>query len=611
MTDRNSPGKHGKHKSRFAKSSADLWMVMVVGTTTIFIIAVDWLGASLLHTFFGPRDERLLLEPLTVTVERTDAVIQRWSMTALGLSATIVALFVLAWVLSTWVQGRDRKRKQRDSADATPTLNAWKKLWLSLALLIFAITLGWSSAGLEQWLMGDHGSLQHLSDRFSIAVSALFIGVLVGALGISIKNRRKPWRYWLVMSLSAIGIVLVATSWFTSVHIPPASVLLFLALSWGYLLFQLVWSYAIPQNFSSDEKPPPRRHLICFISDQVASKPFERGYAFDKFEDHVQARFDGHADIAEALIRAFREWTSHSSMPEDTPELPADFADALVIVLYALQQELSEGFAQQGSEPLQSVFLRLHKRLDKSSLDDEKTSLNDLKSSSNLELELLAVHLLGEVWRMHRQPVGRNSMLSDLIKAYQTLTGIRAKWLMPVISAEHNLGLGTEASSRSLNSPTMQEMTCVFSESQTKDGKRSGSFEAIEQFAWLFEVLFRRYYGLQSDLPLFSVFLPELERRRPAELVRLDDAIRQPGALGIDFLDYEQCSQAIVDIIRHLSEHPEDEIAIDFTGGLKPTTMAAVFATTFSHATSQYVDTNEFTVYGFDMRYHDIRFLIS
>lgn len=604
MTDRNSPGNHGKHKSRFAKSSADLWMIMVVGTTTVFIVAVDWLGASLLHTFFGPRDERLLLEPLAVAVERADAVIQRFSITALSLSVTIVALFVLAWVLSTWVQGRDRKRKQRNPADAAPALNAWKKLWLSIALLVFAITLGWSSAGLEQWLMGDHGSLQHLSDRFSIAVSALFIAVLIGALGISIKNRRPPWRYWLVTSLSAIGIVLVATSWFTSVHIPPAPVLLFLALSWGYLLFQLVWSYAIPQNFSSDEKPPPRRHLICFISDQVAARPGEGGYALDQFEGHVQARFDGHADTADALIRAFREWTSRTSMPEDTQELPAQFADALLAALYTLQQDLSEGAGQQEPEPVRNVFLRLNQKL-------EQSSLNSLKSSSCLDLELLAVHLLGEVWRMHRQPVGRNSMLSDLIKAYQTLTGIRAKWLMPVISAEHNLGLSTEEASHSSDTTTMQEMTCVFSESQTKGGKRTGSFEAIEQFAWLFEVLFRRYYGLGSDAPLFSVFLPEIERRKPAELVRLDDAIRQPGALGIDFLNYEQCSQAIVDIIRHLSEHPEDEIAIDFTGGLKPTTMAAVFATTFSHATSQYVDTNEFTVYGFDMRYHDIRFLIS
>ena len=603
--------------SVFKKSSADLWMLLVVTTSIIFIVSVDWLSASLLHQLFGPREEDLLLRPLTFLLEKEGRSVELLSMTAFSVAATVVGIFVFIWVLGFLWQRTRRTGRGHDPAASSMALTPVQKLLLSIALIFFALALGWTSAGLEQLLIVDLGNLQTHSLAFNIVVILLFLTALGFLYWIAEVSRRPLLRYWLIIALAICGALLTASQLLTNWVFPAGIILLLLSLTWGYVLFQLVWSYAIPQNFSAREKPPRQSHLITFISDQNMKRPQNSDFTTGQFEDLLRTRFEGDPRVAEAMVQAFREWLDCDSTLQESPGLSTNFAQALLNLLSEIYQCIKKVDLAVDRISLDTVIEAVREK-------DSAQSFPVLKRSSCLFLDLLAIHMLSKLWAIsvHQDAIGPTT-LSALIIGYQKLTGVRVKWLMPVISAEHNLGLIADAGDGSPSASKLQELSLVFSEARNDENvTRTGSFEAISQIAWLFEGLFRQYYQLKCRDLCFTVFLPQTKGVRDAELKSLKGFLGRAmptlalspsddDRIGIDFLDYEQCSQAIVEIIRYLSRHPEDELAIDFTGGQKPTTMAAVFATTFSHATSQYVDTNEYTVYGFDMRYHDIRFLIS
>lgn len=614
-SDKAPPSSSDPPRGRFRQSSADWWMLLVVLTSMVFIIAVDWLGATLLHRLFGPRDEDLLLEPITISVQRMGNEVELVTTSALSLAAIVVIVFVLTWVLTAFRQGSASRRRDRASPGEGTGLTVVQKLSLSIALVIFALALGWTSAGLERWLIGDLDTMETLSLAFSVASIALFVAVLGFLFWIRKVNRRPLRRYWLIIFLTVAGVLLTVTSCFIDWDIPAGLILLLLSLSWGYVLFQLVWSYAIPQNFSAHKKPPRQSHLISFVSNQNMKKPENGACTLDQFELLLRDSFDEDPGAADTLTQAARQWRKSDPAMQDAVQLPTDFVRALLNLLQAMHERIKgrKSMPQSVEDVIESIGNTF-----------DKAAIAELRRSSCLALDLLAIHMVAKIWSIQRiSDSDQDAKLSELIKAYQSLTGIQIKWLMQVVSAEYNLGLDSAGGEASPHSTTMREMTFVFSEAKPDNGEATGSFESIGQIAWLFEVMFREHYGLERQAPYFSVFLPEILKIRSARLSSLVDFIpEKSGAqtpadfdrlnpIGIDFLDYTQCSQAIVQIIRDLSEHPEDELAIDFTGGLKPTTMAAVFATTFSHATSQYVDTNDYSVYGFDMRYHDIRFLVS
>lgn len=595
----------------FRKTSADWWMLQVVVAATVFIIAVDWLGATLLHRLFGPRDDSLLLEPFTISIERQGNEVMLFSLPALSLAVTVLVVYVLFWVLGAIGQRKRQHQRGLAKPNDNELLNAGKKSVLSVALLIFAIALGWASTGLEQWLVGDIGTLERLSGLFSLIVVALFLLVLGFLYLIKKVNRRGLFRYWLVISLLLAGVTLTILNWYVFPAIPPGTILLLLSLVWGYVLFQLVWSYAIPQNFSTDEKPPRQTHLISFVSKPFLKRVPAGEASLEEFAVQIGKNFGEQSKTARDLIQSTRQWVQCEASLSRTTKLPSGFPEALMTFLRVIYDYLEDPQQRDAEKSPTDAFAAI-----------DKKTIGTLEASSSLELNLLTIYLLSRLWSS-KQPYADKGSLSELIQAYQTLLGIQIKWLMPVISVEYNLGLIQTAVNEPPGSSVMSRMTFIFSEADDEGEGPEGSVEIISQFAWLFEVMFRRYYALNQESLSFEVFLPEIDGNRKPLIVSLSkfmvgfeaenvsNSSSFANPIGIDFRHYEQCSQAIVEIIRNLSKVPEDEIGIDFTGGQKITTMSAVLATTFSHATSQYVDTNYYTVYGFDMRYHDIRFLIS
>lgn len=583
------------------KAYPDFWMLTTALLTILFVIAIDWFSKSLLHLFFGTgADDQLLIQGFPITLSMSDK-----TLISVHANALLIAMIFLAIYLYFWLRRPLLLRNIRDSNNDFPRepdaslLKATEKLKLFSFLFFFAIGLGWISSGLEQLLVGDIAELKTISPFFRTAIAFPFSLAFVSLIYITKRDKT------LFRRQAIPFLMFVVATWLIVFAAPDNAVLhvsiLFglLALLWGYILFKQVTYHATPKNFmrAVNQNPDRQKHLVFFVSYVHDRPSLPKAQTISDFKDSLDRNDQGiPRNLVDNLRTKVNEWVEKNLRNSSEKILPPNLLDHLAMLHKKILAPPENTALAQPSETL--------KRIESELAEPVPSEGFAIKTFSG---NLLALNLIIIVLKDLEEDIHEKILLSSIIKYLQRITGNVYNWLMPVLSVEYHLApMDDKAGPKSV----LEQASFIFSKSTVKEG----SVNNAQCFAWLMEDIFKIYYGVSEEELEFSWFKPSSKNEKP-ELKTLFCSATEAGTqgqyIGIDFESYEECSDSIRHLTESLSIYETRNIVIDFTGGQKTTTMAAVLATTNSDVKSQYIGTNDYEVYGFDLRYHDIKALIS
>lgn len=581
------------------------WVLAAVILSVVFIVAVDWFATALLHVLFGAgQDDDLLLNPISITIANAFGKSVSFSLNALSLSLITFALYAIFWS----VRSRIKQRAIGDQSEfsSSAPLTSKDKLRLLAFLVFLAIALGWFSSALEQALIGDIGALEGINAGLKWTFTALYLVALASFYYIA-KRSNSSWKRLILPT--AVILALVLLTWTDLIaDVTSRAALLFgmLAVAWGYILFQQVRYHAVPVNFmrAVHKDPSRQQHLVCFVSSNRLSIDTDN-LTVDGFSEKLQndTRDELDSTVLASLLAGIESWKL--CVHKDSPSriIPKSFAKGLIEHLISFYGSI---VPTSGNAPQQSLSGASIK--DKIQTDLSNKERPSRPWNAGFYCDLLAVHLIATLLKTVCPKIQEEVPLGDLICWFQKITASKLNWLMPILSVEFHHGVRGEDSA---GTAILQNATFIFSRDRDET---QGSVRSALCFAWLMQVLFRQYYDTSEQQLQFTYLRPTSanEAASLGDIARiLSQDQKEVLSCGIDFESYEECSQAIRDIIDRLRVCDQGNIVIDFTGGQKTSTMAAVLATTCSDVKSQYISTNGYQFYGFDLRYYDMQALLS
>mgnify|MGYP005847269953 CR=1 FL=1 len=582
------------------------WVLITVILSITFIVAVDWFGAALLQLLFGAgRKDEILVRTIEISARNADGALVSFSLNAFYIALMLISFYAIFWAF--WPRRQLGSAGNEAQRPETPLLEAGDKLRLFLFLLFLAVGLGWISAGLEQLIIGEISELTGIHPRLQWFMTTLYVAALGAFYYISLRSN-ESWRKQIVPALIVLPAFLLVWIDFVPGTLTRASILFaVLALAWGYILFQQVRYHAIPVNFmrAVHKDPARQKHLVCFVSSNRLFMDHADALTADQLKKELDERSKDvfSRDLIKLLETSIDTWKSCDPSISSKPTITRSFATLLIDELIALHKALLPGGAESGDRtvPMSRIKSHIH-----SELSNRTKPLSP--KNAQFACDLLAIQLVVSLIKHFVPAIHNDVRLGELICWFQQITGATCNWLMPVLSVEFHSGfLGPKSAGTAM----LENATFIFSRNRDVI---PGSVKSAQYFGWLMHVLFRGYYEIPETALQFTYFRSKI-KSEPASFGELA-SILPPRSndvtnAGIDFESYEECSEAIRDIIDNLRTCDQGNIVIDFTGGQKTSTMAAVLATTSSDVKSQYISTNGYQFYGFDLRYYDMQALLS
>ena len=165
----------------------------------------------------------------------------------------------------------------------------------------------------------------------------------------------------------------------------------------------------------------------------------------------------------------------------------------------------------------------------------------------------------------------------DIITAYKTTTASNVKWTweMPFRAILHHA-----------ETPRVLESVTVICSRKTNDS--DGAVGSIDQLHLFYDIF--RKYGELSAVPLRLL----AKKSDHFTLVEITSKETISSYEGLDFEDFDELSQALWVLLSEFKDRKirETDVAIDITGGQKPTSIVGAAITFSRKIKAQYVQTN-------------------